>query len=300
MKTYFLVSVLTVLAVVSMGCAQNRMVLTPQSHDMTICAPPWAQANGLPATEGMVFFVGVSQEQVTSEAEAIEQAHRDALRKVNDYLGLQLGGQDSYVVNTATTTASEWPYRVQYMMNFMRAENAQISRSSEEKYAGAKATQFNRNNWVAYVNIIDTWVVSERFSGPRPANQMRYGELWKAKVLAALPEDRVKDMADYTIEAMRHEYEYARMCMEKALETAGYRDQTEWEANFELSVREREMELEMRQREFDAYLDYRVAAGQRFLEIERPTFNFMNNTYLYGTVHPFPGHPFVPCKDVCD
>lgn len=293
MKTYVQVSVLMLALMLSLGCAQNRVVLTPSMHDMTATAPPWAQANGLPPTDGTIYFVGVSQEQATSEALALEQAHQDALQKVSSYIGLYLGNTDAYTLSTSTASAAKWPYRAIYKLNWRLKElPAQISRATAEAQSEAQQAQIAGCNWVAQVNIIDTWSVAERFSGPCPNNEMRYGELWKAKVLAAIPQVIIDEMAQYNRNSLRHDQEYARKCMEENIETINYRDQAEWEANHAIAMREREMRLDMQQREFDAYLQYRVAAGKRFLEVERPTFNFMNNTYLYGTASPFPGEPF--------
>ena len=299
MKTYVQLSVLAVLMVLSLGCAQNRVVLTPSMHDMTVAAPPWAQANGLPPADGTIYFVGVSQEQATSEALAIEQAHQDALQKVSSYIGLYLGTTDAYTLTTATESTAEWPYRAAYKLNWLLKSPAQISRETEEAQAEAQQAQATGCNWVAQVNIIDTWSVAERFSGPCPKNEMRYGELWKAKVLAAIPQVIIDEMAQYNRDSLRHDQEFARQCMENNIETINYRDQEEWETNHALNLKEREMRLDMQKREFDAYLQYRIAAGKRFLEIERPTFNFMNNTYLYGNAHPFPGEPFTLLSQEC-
>jgi len=135
MKTYVQLSVLAVLMVLSLGCAQNRVVLTPSMHDMTVAAPPWAQANGLPPADGTIYFVGVSQEQATSEALAIEQAHQDALQKVSSYIGLYLGNTDAYTLTTATESTAEWPYRAAYKLNWLLKSPAQISRETEEAQA---------------------------------------------------------------------------------------------------------------------------------------------------------------------
>ncbi len=290
MKTYVHLGVLVVLVALS----------SPDMHDMTATAPPWAQANGMPPADGTIYFVGVSQEQATSEVAALEQAHQDVLQKVSNYVGLYLGNTEAYTLSTSTASAAEWPYRAIYKLNWLLKEQpAQIDRSSSEAQGDMQQSQLNGCNWIAQVNVIDTWSVAERFSDPCPKNEMRYGELWKAKVLAAVPQAIIDEMAQYNRESLRHEQEFARKCLEDTIETVNFRDQAEWEATHELNLREREMRLDMMKREFDAYLQYRVAAGKRFLEVERPTFNFMNNTYLYGTAYPFPGEPFTLLSQEC-
>lgn len=297
MKRQLQMSVCMVAVVLCLGCAQNRVVLSPELHDMNSCAPDWALANSMQPSCGMVYFVGVSQEQVTSETNAIEQAHQDALRKASDYVGMHLGATNAYLVSTETATDAEWPYRITYKLNFCLKDTSQLSRSSSEQHTETREAQLQQSNWIAKVNIVDTWSVAERFANPCRTNQMRYGELWKAKVLAAIPEAVINEMAEYKQDAVRHEYEYARKTMESADRTAAARDQAEWQTEHNLNLREREMKMEMKMREFEAFLDYRIAAGKQHLKVERPTFNFMNNTYLYGTNAPFPGQPFTPCMD---
>ena len=66
---------------------------------------------------------------------------------------------------------------------------------------------------------------------------MRYGELWKAKVLAAIPQVIIDEMAQYNRDSLRHDQEFARQCMENNIETINYRDQEEWETNHALNLR---------------------------------------------------------------
>ena len=60
--------------------------------------PQWALGNvmGDPTLDhdANAFFIGISQEQATSEYEAVQQAYFDAMRRVSDALSVRMSGFD--------------------------------------------------------------------------------------------------------------------------------------------------------------------------------------------------------------
>jgi hypothetical protein len=271
------------------GCAQNRYVLNPQVHDMMTGAPEWAQANSRHATETEVFFVGVSEEQVAGEAEAVNQAYNDALRKVADASGgCAIVGEDRLNGEAATGTKSRWPHQSSKRLAFtgvgvggpagyawsngdngigaaagvagvFHLKKPQYKRDVSSSMVTSRASQLLREQVLSQVNVVDTWSVAERFSRPRSdtqLNEMQYGELWKAKVLVSVPQKVLEQVAE-------DQYEMR---------------QRELKQDFE--VRKTRSDMEANEMDFD--LSIRKRSAERLLE--PPTFSFMNNTYWYGYV----------------
>ncbi len=271
------------------GCAQNRYVLNPKAHDMMTGAPDWARANAQEPTDRELFFVGVSEEQVAGEAEAVNQAYNDALRKAADALGgTAIVGEDSLSGGASTGTKSKWPHQSSKRLAFTglglggpagyalsNGENGlgaggavagvfhlkkpQYRRNVASSMVTSRASQLLREQVLSRVNVVDAWSVAERFSRPRrdaQPNEMQYGELWKAKVLVSVPKKVLEQIAE-------DQYEMR---------------QQELKQDFE--VRKAQCDMEAEEMEFD--LNIRKRTAERILE--PPTFSFMNNTYWYGYV----------------
>lgn len=259
------------------GCVQSRVVMTPHSHDLLAQAPDWARTNGKIDPDGkLLYFVGISQEQTLGEAEAVDAAYKDALRRASDYLGVIVAGIDTTRTDTTQTSWTAWPYRVTPHLNMWLGgavgvggfaesrgsdrgaviggallpfwkEDPEFKRSTRQAHYNLRQSDFDRYQWVAHGHIVDTWTVAERFfAGRKPGqttghqNDMRYGEVWKAKVLVAVPKATMKDRAEGILDMYRTEYEIER--------------------------------------------DFRVREAE--MQFDRPTFHFMNATYLYGQGFP--------------
>lgn len=259
-----------------MGCAQTRIVMTPQSQDMLQGAPEWAQSNGkIEGVEDKIFFVGVSEEQVTGEAEAVDQAYKDAMRRISDYIGVRISARNPYAGTFTTGTDTRWPHRLSpHLANkvvglaapggYALSNGADWSGIgataiapiwlAKPEYKGNKGARYANNrgaelavcNWVGGATIEDTWVVAERFfsgvnaKGPFGGNNMRYAQLWKAKVLVSV----------------------SKADIDEVREELNDRQQQELETDFEL----------------------RKAEALMFFD--KPTFHFMNNTSWYGMNGP--------------
>lgn len=243
-----------------LGCQTYRHVVTLQNSDMLDGAPNWAKLNSQEPTEGDLYFVGVSQEQVTSEAEAVDQAYQDALKKASDYLAVRIEGRDEFGSTASTQTSADWPYRTSphlgnTFFGFGGRKGAEFDRGSREHVLNERQVSIIRDNLLSYVNIVDTWSASERFGFANSAdgiahyNRMRHGELWKAKVLVVAPKEEMTKLAS-TIQNMR------------------------------------QRDFETQQREIDTDYHYRVRAAE--MVPDRPTFNFMNNTLFFGQAQPVP------------
>jgi hypothetical protein len=256
------------------GCAHSRTVVTPDARDTLAGAPPWALQNAQCEEKGdMVYFVGVSEEQLTSESEALDQAYKDALRRVNDYVGIEVRGVDELEAQSATKAGSAWPYRVTPHMArglgaFMwpvHTLGSETRRCGSSQFTNTRGSLLERRQWVAKVNVVDTWTVAERFrSGggtvkPGP-NHMRYGQVWKAKVLVAAPKSDLEKRADHWSEYQMH------------------RD---------------EIEMEWREKEWESQHDFKMRQAESLFD--KPTFHFMQNTYFHGQAKS--AYPF--CQPTC-
>jgi hypothetical protein len=249
------------------GCAQNREVLNPMQHDTLAGAPTWALNGAEPEGDfDMLYFVGVSEEQALSEAAALDQAYKDAVRRVADYVGVSIVGTDALLGQTSQVQDGDWAFRTW--------REYEVGSDSDASYTGARQSDLIRNQMIRSVRVVDSWAVAERFAkvrnhptqGPperyKPYNEMRYAQVWKAKVLVGASRetlDRIKDGQE------REQEEIAEIASERRRAVlAGELN----EGRVLAQHNEEMLALDRQQR--------------RMMIEDKPTFHFMNNTLWYN------------------
>ncbi|MCC6145756.1 MAG: hypothetical protein IT368_18265, partial [Candidatus Hydrogenedentes bacterium] len=226
------------------GCVQTRMVVTPVNRDTLEQAPEWARSNSMvdPANE-LLYFVGVSNEQVLSEQAAVDDAYKDAMRRAGDYIGIMITMNDRVGASNSTAAFANWPYRVSPHLNMWLGgamglggfagsngsdgggiagaaimpfwkDGPEVGRKSAEASELARETAFDYSNIVSGAQVVDTWATAERFfAGRTPGNtdghqnDLRFGEVWKAKVLVCVPRSEMEKQALAVLEMDKREYE---------------------------------------------------------------------------------------------
>ena len=196
---------------VLVGCETIRVRGQDVSDGMEN-APDWVVRNAMPGPmEDMVYFVGVSNEQVPSEAEAIDQAYEDAIRRAADSIGMSIVSRDVDVNISGAKTDAVWPYITgKHGGTFGNTllptiEKSEYSRSSKIKHGSIDADIVLRDQIVGMARIVDTWTVRENFRMSVSLNAMKYGELWKAKVLVGIPSRELEKRADFEFEIRQRE-----------------------------------------------------------------------------------------------
>jgi hypothetical protein len=267
------------------------MVVTPVDRDTLAQSPEWARTNSMVDPGGqMLYFVGVSNEQVLSEQAAVDEAYKDAMRRAGDYIGIMITTNDRVSALNNTAGFANWPYRVSPHMNMWFGgamglggwagsngsdgagiagaavapfwkEGPEVGRRSSESSTLVRESAFDYGNIVSGAQMVDTWATAERFFAGRTPdntdghqNDMRFGEVWKAKVLVSVPLSEMERQAQAVIDAACREYE-----------------------------------LLVKTYEYEA------------VTCPEPTFHFMNTTYLYGVScrPPACNVATVPCPKKC-
>lgn len=155
--------------------------------------PTWAMRNAKMADASYVYFVGISQEQATSESAAIQQAYMDAMRRVADHIGVWLHGNDEFGASTEADASTDWAHRIPARL---KGNSGPFGRSSDGDWDSDDENAVVRDQLIGLVEIEDTWTIRETFwneadADPVRLNYMKYGELWKAKVLVRAPREEL-------------------------------------------------------------------------------------------------------------
>lgn len=203
------VGMLFVIVLIMAGCTTFRQVDRGEVDELNKPpAPGWAVRNAhVVDTDPYTYFVGISQEHATSEEEAIEQAYLDAARRLSDAIGYWLSGTETVHARSKTKASEDWPHRM---------TRKPVARKWDHEGSGrwedVAANTIHRDQVIGKAQIVDTWVVREKFwSSANPSgvggrlNYMKYGELWKAKILLRVPTDDLHMRANREYEIRQRE-----------------------------------------------------------------------------------------------
>ena len=192
-----IIAAVLIVSVVLLGCTTIRRVDRGEVDEL-VSPPPqeWAVQNAqVDDTGEYTYFVGISQEQAPSEEAAIQQAYLDGIRRLSDSIGFWLSGADGLHTDADTDASDAYPHRIK----------GRKARKWSRKGGGAWSDEAKniivRDQIIGKAQIADTWVVRETFHGAPPRlNLMKYGELWKAKVLIRIASGELAERADQEYE----------------------------------------------------------------------------------------------------
>ena len=111
-RTTVLLASIVLVSPLLVGCVSTRQVVTPQTRDTLRGAPAWAVGghDAKKTNSDLIYFVGVSTEETLSEAEAIDLAYKDALKRVGDYVGVTIEGVDEIRTTFDENGFAVWPH----------------------------------------------------------------------------------------------------------------------------------------------------------------------------------------------
>ena len=292
-RTWIKVAVGVLVCVVVVGCTTVRRVDYGEASESALAEarpsadiPQWALGNiandPVLDHEQFSYFVGISQEQATSEYEAVQQAYFDAVRRVADALTLRMQGIDTGASQAAADAEAKWPSHIRQG----RGRTKDWDRDSEGSWIDDSENKLVRDAVMALAAVADMWVIREVGQQGQPIqNMMKYEELWKAKVLIRVPREELM---------RRMERIYEQACNAVDLEN----ELSELELRLAVEIKEREAQLDYDTRRNTAGLDYDIRKANANLDwairkaeaedrltpakVPQPTFHFMNNSYWYG------------------
>lgn len=271
-------------ATLMFGCQTVRYVEVGGGEELA-SAPEWVKMNGKSADD-RTYFVGISQEQVPSEAEAVNQAYFDALHRVADAVLFRIESVDTLMSGDKSGAQSKWPHNAgphprfhglaglgagafaesggsggvfaaPGMIGVVTPARSQYKSRTAQQFELERTSQVLREQVAGMASIVETWTVRERFEPVTRLSDMKYGALWKAKVLVAVPTDMIEE---------RGHAEAERLLAVTEAETQEYRLAAERsEAEQKCAIELTEMRIK-----------------QKPAPPVSPSFNFMNNALWHG------------------